>query len=276
MKRFAFICILLFGAVLLYGTMDFPAYGDPESPASQHVSPYYIEKAIEDTAVPNLVTAVLADYRGYDTLFETAVIFTAGLACFILLRRFRREPPQFRLYRHLDTGVTLIIEQGGKEPTDSDEFRRIDSQWVPYDLIMQKAVGLVVPFLQLFALYVIAHGHHSPGGGFQGGVIFGATLILIAISNDLRSTTRRISETISSKLASTGVLIYAGTGALCLLLGANFLNYSQLSKLIHVSTVMARSHGILLIEIGVGLAVAAVMIWIYYNLVSAGRHDEGL
>jgi len=256
--------------------MDFPAYGDPESPASQHVSPYYIEKAIEDTAVPNLVTAVLADYRGYDTLFETAVIFTAGLACFILLRRFRREPPQFRLYRHLDTGVTLIIEQGGKEPTDSDEFRRIDSQWVPYDLIMQKAVGLVVPFLQLFALYVIAHGHHSPGGGFQGGVIFGATLILIAISNDLRSTTRRISETISSKLASTGVLIYAGTGALCLLLGANFLNYSQLSKLIHVSTVMARSHGILLIEIGVGLAVAAVMIWIYYNLVSAGRHDEGL
>ena len=276
MKRFAFICILLFGAVLLYGTMDFPAYGDPGSPASQHVSPYYIEKAIEDTAVPNLVTAVLADYRGYDTLFETAVIFTAGLACFILLRRFRREPPQFRLYRHLDTGVTLIIEQGGKEPTDSDEFRRIDSQWVPYDLIMQKAVGLVVPFLQLFALYVIAHGHHSPGGGFQGGVIFGATLILIAISNDLRSTTRRISETISSKLASTGVLIYAGTGALCLLLGANFLNYSQLSKLIHVSTVMARSHGILLIEIGVGLAVAAVMIWIYYNLVSAGRHDEGL
>ena len=276
MKRFAFICILLFGAVLLYGTMDFPAYGDPESPASRHVSPYYIKKAIEDTAVPNLVTAVLADYRGYDTLFETAVILTAGLACFLLLRWFRREPPQFRLYRHLDTGVTLIIEQGGKEPTDSDEFQRIDSQWVPYDLIIQKAVGLVVPFLQLFALYVIAHGHHSPGGGFQGGVIFGATIILMAISNDLRSTTRRISETISSKLASTGVLIYAGTGALCLLLGANFLNYSQLSKLIHVSTVMARSHGILLIEIGVGLAVAAVMIWIYYNLVSAGRHDEGL
>ncbi|HMA84150.1 MAG TPA: Na(+)/H(+) antiporter subunit B, partial [Desulfosalsimonadaceae bacterium] len=263
-------------AVLLYGTMDFPAYGDPESPASRHVSPYYIKKAIEDTAVPNLVTAVLADYRGYDTLFETAVILTAGLACFLLLRWFRREPPQFRLYRHLDTGVTLIIEQGGKEPTDSDEFQRIDSQWVPYDLIIQKAVGLVVPFLQLFALYVIAHGHHSPGGGFQGGVIFGATIILMAISNDLRSTTRRISETISSKLASTGVLIYAGTGALCLLLGANFLNYSQLSKLIHVSTVMARSHGILLIEIGVGLAVAAVMIWIYYNLASAGRHDEGL
>jgi len=276
LKRFAFICILLFGAVLLYGTMDFPAYGDPESPASRHVSPYYIKKAIEDTAVPNLVTAVLADYRGYDTLFETAVILTAGLACFLLLRWFRREPPQFRLYRHLDTGVTLIIEQGGKEPTDSDEFQRIDSQWVPYDLIIQKAVGLVVPFLQLFALYVIAHGHHSPGGGFQGGVIFGATIILMAISNDLRSTTRRISETISSKLASTGVLIYAGTGALCLLLGANFLNYSQLSKLIHVSTVMARSHGILLIEIGVGLAVAAVMIWIYYNLASAGRHDEGL
>ncbi len=276
MKRFSLICVLLFGAVLLYGSMDFPAFGDPESPASRHLSPYYIKNAIKDTAVPNLVTAVLADYRGYDTLFETAVIFTAGLACFLLLRQFRREPPEFRLYRHIDTGVTLIIEQGGKEPTDSNEFQQIDSQWVPYDLIIQKAAGLVVPFLQLFALYVIAHGHHSPGGGFQGGVIFGATLILMAISNDLRSTIRRVSEAVSSKLASTGVLIYAGIGALCLILGANFLNYSQLSKLIHVSSVMARSHGILLIEIGVGLAVAAVMAWIYYNLVSAGRHDEGL
>lgn len=276
MKKFGLACILLFGAVLLYGTMDFPVYGDPHSPASQHVSDYYIEKTIEDTAVPNIVTAVLADYRGYDTLFETAVILTAGFACFFLLRRFRRPPPKFRLYRHLDTGITLIFEEGAKEPVDSDEFMRIDSQWVPYDLIIQKAAGLVVPFLQLFALYVVAHGHHSPGGGFQGGVIFGATIILIAISNDLRSTSRRISESISARMASTGVLIYAGTGTLCLLLGANFLDYGVLSQLINVSPIMARSHGILLVEIGVGIAVSAVMIWIYYNLASAGRHDEGL
>ena len=67
-----------------------PDWGDPYSPASLHVSPRYIEKSLQETAVPNIVTAVLADYRGYDTLGETAVIFTAAVACILLIRRSRR------------------------------------------------------------------------------------------------------------------------------------------------------------------------------------------
>jgi multicomponent Na+:H+ antiporter subunit B len=276
LKRVGLVAILLFGAVLLYSTLEFPDLGDPHSPASLHVSDHYIEHGVEETAVPNLVTAVLADYRSYDTMFETTVILAAGIACFFLLRRFRRKAAEYRLYRHIDTGVTLIIERGGKEPTDSDEFERIDANWVPYDLIINKAAGLVVPFLQLFALYVIFHGHHSPGGGFQGGVIFGATFILLAISRDLRSTIRRFSEKSNAFTASIGMVVYAGTGVACLLLGANLLDYGALSRLLAVDPVMARSHGILLVEIGVGIAVSAIMIWIYYNLASAGRHDEGL
>jgi len=276
LKYIGLIAVLLFGAVILTTSLEFPAVGDPNSPASRHVSDDYIEHALEETAVPNLVTAVLADYRSYDTMFESAVVLAAGLACFFLLRRFRRKPPPYRLYRHIDTGVILIIEKGGKEPTNSDEFERIDANWVPYDVIIEKAAGLVVPFLQLFALYVIFHGHHSPGGGFQGGVIFGATLILLALSTDLRSTLRQMPEKSSAIMASTGLFIYSGTGVLCLLLGANFLDYGILSRLLAVDPVMARSHGILMVEIGVGVAVSAVMIWIYYNLVSAGRHDEGL
>jgi multicomponent Na+:H+ antiporter subunit B len=66
---------------------DFPKWADPNQPASTHVSPRYIEHALDETAVPNLVTAVLADYRSYDTMFETAVIFTAGIAVILLLRR---------------------------------------------------------------------------------------------------------------------------------------------------------------------------------------------
>jgi multicomponent Na+:H+ antiporter subunit B len=72
---------------LLYGVKEFPKWADPNQPASLHVSPRYIEKSIDETGVPNLVTAVLADYRGYDTMFETAVIFTAGIAVLMLLRR---------------------------------------------------------------------------------------------------------------------------------------------------------------------------------------------
>ena len=80
------IIVLLFGSLLVYSTLDFPAWGDPTAPASMHVSPRYIEQTMAETSVPNIVTAVLADYRGYDTMFETIVIFSSGVACLFLLR----------------------------------------------------------------------------------------------------------------------------------------------------------------------------------------------
>lgn len=87
MKVFGFLITLLTGAVLVYGTLDMPAYGDPDSPASRHVSPRYIEMTEIETATPNMVTSILADYRGYDTMGETTVIFTAGMSCIFLLRK---------------------------------------------------------------------------------------------------------------------------------------------------------------------------------------------
>ena len=87
MKGLALLATLVTGAILLYGTMDFPDWGDPNSPASTHLSTHYIEKAVEETHVPNLVTAVLGDYRGYDTMFETVVIYCAGMAVISVLRR---------------------------------------------------------------------------------------------------------------------------------------------------------------------------------------------
>jgi len=79
--------ITIFGTLLVVSAVDFKPWGDPLQPASVHVSPRYIERTLEETGVPNVVTSVLADYRGYDTLFETSVIFTAGIVVIILLRR---------------------------------------------------------------------------------------------------------------------------------------------------------------------------------------------
>jgi multicomponent Na+:H+ antiporter subunit B len=270
------ILVFILGGLLIYCSLDFPLWGDPHSPASSHVSPYYIEHTLEDTSVPNIVTSVLADYRGYDTMFETIVIFTAGIACIFLLRTFKSVEPDSRLYRHIPTGITLRIKKGGQFPEDSREFERIDTAWIPYDLIVKSTCRRIIPFIQIFALYVIAHGHYSPGGGFQGGVIFGASLILFAIAFDLRSAVRRISERLTAFLCALGVFIYAGTGALCMLYEANYLDYSALSTILGVDPVSARSHGILLVEIGVGIAVMAVMVVLYNNLASAGKQDEGL
>jgi len=85
------LIVIITGIVLAYGTLDMPDWGDPNSPASRHLSPNYISDAVEKTATPNIVTAVLADYRGYDTLGETAVIFSAGMACILILRRKRKK-----------------------------------------------------------------------------------------------------------------------------------------------------------------------------------------
>jgi multicomponent Na+:H+ antiporter subunit B len=275
LKIFGLIIALVTGAFLIYAAADFPPWGDPASPASTHVSPRYIEKTIEETSVPNIVTAVLADYRGYDTMFETAVIFVAGVVCFFLLRVLRREEPGERLYRHTITGVIIRLKEGAVLPPSGD-FERIDAQWIPHDLIIKTVCRMLIPFIQIFALYVVAHGHHSPGGGFQGGVILGASIILFAISHDLRAAGQRMREKLDALMCAGGVFIYAGTGALCLLFGLNFLDYGALATILHTDPITARSHGIFIVEIGVAITVMATMISIYNNVSSAGKHDEGL
>jgi len=87
LKFLALLSTFITGALLIYGTADFAPWGDPHSPANAHVSPYYIQHIVPQTHVPNLVTAVVADYRGYDTMFETVVIYCAGMAVTAVLRR---------------------------------------------------------------------------------------------------------------------------------------------------------------------------------------------
>jgi len=242
------VCVAL-GAVLLVATNDLPDWGDPQSPASVHLSRYYIENSMEQTSVPNFVTAVLADYRSYDTMFETAVIFCAGITVLTILRRSHRRKKKDVKPR----------------PSRADQ-----------DIILQSAARLIVPMMQLFALYVLAHGHHSPGGGFQGGAIAGASFILLAISYDLKMVLNQIKERVIMFFSGLGVLIYAGIGIICLFLGGNFLDYSRLSKILPVTEVEARSHGILGIEIGVFITVTFIIVSLYADLASGGEMDEGL
>jgi multicomponent Na+:H+ antiporter subunit B len=85
------LVVLITGAVLIIGTLDMPAFGDPNAPIHQHVAPRYIEESGREVGVPNIVTSVLASYRGYDTLGEVTVIFTAAAGVLVLLGRARRR-----------------------------------------------------------------------------------------------------------------------------------------------------------------------------------------
>lgn len=143
-------------------------------------------------------------------------------------------------------------------------------------LIIQTAVRLIVPFAQLFGLYIIVHGHYSPGGGFQGGVVLGASFILLALAFDLKTSIRHFSERLNNRLGNTGALIYTGTAALCAVLGGLFLDYSALDTIIPLGSIEWRSFGIFLVEVGVGLAVMSIMVSLYWDLGSGGELDEGL
>ena len=87
----ALIIVVLTGAALVYGTFDMPAFGDPNTPVHQHVAQHYIKESGKEIGVPNIVTSVLASYRGYDTLGETVVVFTAGIGVLALIGRVRRQ-----------------------------------------------------------------------------------------------------------------------------------------------------------------------------------------
>ncbi len=251
MKLIGFLAVLVTGALLLVATGDFPDWGDPHSPANDSpTSNFYLEETLARTEVPNVVTAVLADYRGFDTMFETVVIFTAGLSIIAILRMM---------------GTTTIPRMPSAECPGED------------DLIVTTTCRMVVPVIQIFALYVLAHGHHSPGGGFQGGVMFGASFILFALAYGLPATMCRFAEKRAVMLAAVGILIYAGIGLLCLLMGSNFLDYSILHKIMPgTNETWARSHSMLGVEIGVAFTVTAIMFAIYANLATRGKLEGGL
>jgi len=228
---------------------DLPGWSDPQAPVHTAASAtHYITQTFDETAVPNMVTAVLADYRGYDTMFETVVIFIAGLAIMAILG----------------------MSGGWMEDTPINKVEK------DYDLILHFTARFLIPPAQLFALYVVAHGHHSPGGGFQGGVILGATFIILALSRELPYALKIINPVRMIQLATAGVLIYSGVGLACLLLGNNFLDYSVLEKVLPMSAVEARSFSMLLVEIGVAFTVSSVMFAIFAHLSTNGELKEGL
>ena len=86
------VVVAITGSALIYGTWDIPGFGAPDAPAQTHVARYYIEHALPETGVPNIVTAVLASYRGFDTLGEVTVIFTAAVAVLLLIGGKRPKP----------------------------------------------------------------------------------------------------------------------------------------------------------------------------------------
>jgi multicomponent Na+:H+ antiporter subunit B len=135
------------------------------------------------------------------------------------------------------------------------------------DLILRIGTKLIVPFILLFALYVQFHGDFGPGGGFQAGVIAAGMVILVAITFGLGAAKRIAPTELVERMVPLGVLIYAGTGVVGLLLGKNYLDYSVLSN----DSAHGHELGIFLVEAGVFVTVSGTMTALFYAFAERGR-----
>jgi multicomponent Na+:H+ antiporter subunit B len=124
----------------------------------------------------------------------------------------------------------------------------------------------LAPVIQIVGLYVFFHGHYSPGGGFQGGVLLTASILLLRLCMGMYPTQTVFHTKIGTVLSGIGVLIYFGTGVLCMIGGGNFLDYGAM-PLPWLDGAMLRYYGILFIEVGVVIAVATTLVAIYDDMV---------
>lgn len=137
-------------------------------------------------------------------------------------------------------------------------------------LILRLVSKFLIPFIILFGLYVQFHGDYGPGGGFQAGVIIAAGCILYGLVYGLGPLREAIPPSVVTVLVALGLTIYAGTGFLTMMLGGNYLDYKWLAD----NPADGHHYGILIVEVGVGVTVAATMLAIYYGFAGRGEPSD--
>ncbi len=223
--------------ILIYATFDKPRLGDPQAPVHLHVAPWYIEQTPELIDIPNMVTAVLGSFRGYDTLGELYVIFTACIGVLFILGGRRCQ----------------YLPSGGKTLSSTAHGLR-------YHLIPKVVGRLLIPFIVLFGLYVQFHGEYGPGGGFQAGAIVAAGIILYALLEGEAQASKAVPRWVLMGMVIGGAMLYGAVGIAGIALGGNFLDYSVLAD----DPVKGQQLGILIIELGVGITVCGALLLIFH------------
>ena len=240
-KALSMVVVTAAALVVIYATFDKPQFGSPDAPTQTYVAPWYLEKTREYIDIPNVVTAVLGSFRGYDTLGEVLVVFTAGI------------------------GVLFLLAGGpggGKRSAPPVSNVGLSQHLIP------RVVGrLLIPFILLFGLYVQFHGEYGPGGGFQAGAIIAAAVILFALLEGEEKALKVIPQRVLLGLTAGGAILYGAVGVAGMLRGGNFLDYSVLAD----DPVKGQQLGILLIEAGVGITVTGVLLSIFHAFAARGR-----
>ena len=231
-------CVLLIG-MLLFTISYLPRYG-VENPESTAVVRRYVESGLQETGAVNIISGIILDYRAFDTLGESHVLFTALMCVTVLLRRDRKNMR-----------------------TQSEDFYTIrDEKYheLYRESIMRLVAAVLLPCLFLYGAYVLLNGQNSPGGGFSGGAVLGSGMMICAAAYGFRSTDRVITKKTANLIAFFALGFYSFAKGYVFYTGANGLE-NHIPK----GTPGAILSGglILPLDIAVGLVVACTMFGFY-------------
>lgn len=236
-KVFCILFCLFLVAMLLIAVSYLPSYGHAENPVNNEVAARYIENGLQETGAVNIVTGMILDYRAFDTLGESHVLFIATCTVLILLRKDKKK---------------------GKNDKDIEESDRVYEP--KNDVILQTAARALVPPIIIFGIYVILGGHLGPGGGFSGGAIIGAGLILYLNAFGFQKTERFFTG------KTYKVLSVCALGCYCLAKSYSFYTgANHIESVIPLGTpgAILSSGLILILNICVGIVVAGTMYTFY-------------
>ena len=236
------LCVLMIG-MFLYMVSEMPRVGDPEAPTNNEVPRRYIEQGLEETGAVNIVTGMILDYRAFDTLGESTVLFAAVMVVFLLLRLDPESEKFSSLARDLRTNP------------GSDTFYEPKD-----DHILQYTARFLCPVIWLLGIYVVLNGHLSPGGGFSGGTLIGAGLVLHVSAFGFSRTRKFFTYRTYQGIVVGALLTYALSKCYSFYTGAN-----GMESIIPLGTpgAILSSGLILLLNICVGMIVACTVYVLY-------------
>lgn len=228
-----FFSIILAG-LLLYTVSCLPQIGNASNPANNEVPKRYIESGLQETGAVNIVTGMILDYRAFDTFGESNVLFIATITVLILLHQKKKGT-------------------SGKEENDRIYEPKNDA-------ILRASAAILVPVIIIFGIYIILNGHLSPGGGFSGGAVIGAGLILYLNAFGFERTEKMFTEKTYKVICCSALTFYCLAKSYSFFTGANHLDsHIPLGKPGHIL-----SSGLILpLNICVGLVVACTMYTFY-------------
>lgn len=228
-------CIFLV-LTLLTAVSQLPSFGSDTNPANNEVAERYIEKGLQETGAVNIVTGMILDYRAFDTLGESHVLFIATCTVLILLRSNKKKSKS-------------------EKAEEKDRFLEPKN-----DIILQTAARILVPPIIVFGIYVILGGHLGPGGGFSGGAVIGAGLILYLSAFGFAKTERFFTEKTYKRMSVCALGCYCIAKSYSFYTGAN-----HIESIIPLGTpgAILSSGLILVLNICVGIVVAGTMYTFY-------------